>query len=887
MCTQVSSSRSPKIHTPYSDIWAKTFDVIDDIVTIQDKSLKVLMANQAACVFFDTTVDDLIGRHCYELFASISKPCPHCPLLDTIEDREKHKAKITHKKCGKVIEMSSALVIGDGNKEYLVHIARDITDRIKTEKNLQESEERFSLAFRASPDAVNINRLQDGLYVEVNNGFTELTGFTADDVQGKTSFEIDIWNNPADRKKLINALQDKGYCENLETTFRRKDGSLTIGLMSARVINLKKVPHVISITRDIKHIRRLESEVLEQKMLFETMFNAIADGIVITDTYRNIMVANQGMTKTFGYRPEELIGRSTLMLYADPENYHESGTNFFNAGASPNDQFFISYYSHKSGQVFTGETFGVKLYNNDGKWIGNLGIMRDITERQKMTSERNRLAAAIEYTSDMIVITDETGIIQYVNPAFESVTGYTSKEVIGQTPWFLNSGEQDEQFCQGLWDTISTGHNFNGRVVNKRKDGTLFTEEATISPICDAEGQVLNYVAVKRDITEKISLETQFQHAQKLEALALLTGGVAHDFNNILSVIIGYAEMALEKVDSGNQLGRDLEHILDAGKRSASIVRQLLAFSRQQTISPKVIDINITIEEILKMLNRLMGEKISLSWKPGGQLLNIKIDPTQLDQILANLCVNAKDAIDGDGNITIETTMVTVDDKKHTGGGGLAQKEFILLSVSDDGCGMDKDTQEKIFEPFFTTKKLKQGTGLGLSTVYGIIKQNYGFINVRSEPYVGSTIEIYLPACKDVQEIVEAQPKVRERGKNETVLLVEDDAALLRMAKMMLEGQGYTVLCASSASEAIQISEIQSEEIQLLLTDVILPEMNGNELSRLLQKRYEKLKVLFMSGYTANVIARDGVLDDGVHFLQKPYSINELLSKVRKVLDCG
>lgn len=381
-------------------------------------------------------------------------------------------------------------------------------------------------------------------------------------------------------------------------------------------------------------------------------------------------------------------------------------------------------------------------------------------------------------------------------------------------------------------------------------------------------------------------LEHQLIQAQKMESVGRLAGGVAHDFNNMLSIIIGYAQLAMEKLDSSEPLHTDIVQIFEAAKRSSNITRQLLAFARQQTTAPKVLDLNTNIESLLKMLRRLIGEDVDLAWRPGVDLWPVKIDPSQVDQILANLCVNARDAIVGVGKLTIETRNTRFDEEYCADHAGFIPGKFILLAVSDTGHGMAPEIQDKIFDPFFTTKNLYRGTGLGLSTVYGIVKQNNGFINVYSEPEKGTTIKIYLP--RHTGQIVETRREITQEipvSRGETVLLVEDDSSILKLTERILESLGYTVLSASTPSEAIHSAKDHANKIDLLMTDVVMPEMNGRELSIQLFTNYPNLKVLFMSGYTANVIAHRGVLEDGVNFIPKPFSKRELAEKVRKTLD--
>ena len=398
---------------------------------------------------------------------------------------------------------------------------------------------------------------------------------------------------------------------------------------------------------------------------------------------------------------------------------------------------------------------------------------------------------------------------------------------------------------------------------------------------------------VVRDVTERKraeetqeKLQAQFLQSQKMESVGRLAGGVAHDFNNMLGVILGHVEMALEQVDPTQLLHSDLMAIQQAANRSKDLTRQLLAFARKQTISPRVLDMNETIRGMLKMLRRLIGEDIHLSWLPGKELWTVKIDPSQIDQILANLCVNARDAIAGVGKVAIETGNISFDEAYCADHAGYVPGDYVRLVVSDNGSGMDKETLGRLFEPFFTTKEQGKGTGLGLATVYGIVKQNRGFINVYSEPGQGTTFRIYLPRHmgKAEQASPEGPQEQFTRGR-ETILVVEDEQEILNLTKRMLEKQGYQVLAAGTPGEAIRLAEQYTGAIHLLITDLVMPEMNGRDLAKNILRLYPNIRRLFMSGYTADVIAHQGTLDDGVHFIQKPFSTKELAVKVREALE--
>ena len=420
--------------------------------------------------------------------------------------------------------------------------------------------------------------------------------------------------------------------------------------------------------------------------------------------------------------------------------------------------------------------------------------------------------------------------------------------------------------------TVITGL-FSAQMINLRQ------EPCILSSINDITEQ-------KKAEKERANLEKQLIQAQKMESVGRLAGGVAHDYNNISSIIIGYSELALEKIDPEDPLHKDIVAILTAAKRSTDITRQLLAFARKQTVAPKVLDLNDTIGSMLKMLRRLIGEDIDLAYVPGAQLWSVKIDPTQIDQILVNLCVNARDAITDVGKITVETKNISFDEKYCADHLGFAPGDYVMICVSDTGRGIAPEIMDKIFEPFFTSKEMGKGTGLGLSTVYGIVKQNDGFINAYSELKQGTIFRIYLP--RHIGMAVEAHsenPIEIPFSKGETVLLVEDDLSILELGKRILEDLGYAVIPFNSPSEAIKLAEEQFSKIDILITDVVMPEMNGRELSVHLQSLYPNLKTLFMSGYTANVIAHRGVLETGVNFISKPFSKENLAIKIREVLD--
>ena len=436
-----------------------------------------------------------------------------------------------------------------------------------------------------------------------------------------------------------------------------------------------------------------------------------------------------------------------------------------------------------------------------------------------------------------------------------------------------------------MWKTLSSGKNWHGRLINKHKDGSLYTEESNISPVFDDNGAIQYYVAAKLDISAEIRREEEYRQAQKMEAIGQFAGGVAHDFNNMLSVIIGRAELGMRKLDSENPLYAIFQEIQKTAQRSANLTQQLLAYARKQPASPTVQKLNQSIEGILDLLRQLIGKGIQLNWIPGACSCRVNIDFGHLDQILTNLTINARDAIGSKGTINIETEEVTLDEACCDSHAKFIPGTYAVLTVSDDGKGMDRETLKRIFEPFFTTKGLGQGTGLGLAIVYGAVRQNQGFIDVRSELGSGTTFKIYLPKVMPADIVVTAKSNPAPRKHGKTILLVEDEADLLEVVGVMLSELGYEVLAANSPKEAISIVENATGTINILITDIMMPGMNGRELSRYLQKLNPDLKVLFMSGFTSEIVLQSEIQNKDVHFMAKPFSLKELATNLNGLID--
>ncbi len=529
-----------------------------------------------------------------------------------------------------------------------------------------------------------------------------------------------------------------------------------------------------------------------------------------------------------------------------------------------------------------------QLYNDSRQRAAELEetLAQRIQAEESRRLSEGRYRTLFEHSPFGIVIADHESYYIDANPAICQMLGYTRDDLVGLHASDIVAESEIEHIEPAL-EAIQSASGY-GRVWRfRRKDGSTFEAEvaATTMPGGQLLGLIRDLTDQRRAEQEKAELETGLQQAQRMQSIGRLAGGVAHDFNNMLSVIIGYTDLALEELDSEDLLHGDLVEVRNAAERSANLSRQLLAFARRQTASPELLALDRVIGETLKMLQHLLGEDIELDWKPGEELALVCMDPAQVDQVLANLCINARDAISGVGRIAIETRNVSLDEAYCAENPDAVPGSYVLLSVSDSGHGMEPETLASIFEPYFTTKKEGGGTGLGLSTVYGIVKQNEGLVEVSSRLGQGTTFRIYLPAHASGKEAsrVERSDRVPEGG-NETILLVEDEASILELSRRVLESLGYRVLAAPSPAEALDAARAHPREIDLLITDVVMPEMNGRELARRLEEVAPDLRTLFISGYTADVIAERGVLAEGVRLLPKPFTKDQLAAKVRQAI---
>ncbi len=762
-----------KLRENCKDLWALAYDLMDDIVIIQDAEMRVLAANKAAHQLFQAKDGGLQGKHCHELFSGTSVPCQTFPLHSALRKGLNSSEIIEYQSLRKVFQVNSSIIPRqNGGETYFVHIARDITQYREAERAaLQESEERFSKAFNANPAPMAISDVRSGCFIDVNQKWLEMLGYTKAELIGQTSLAVGIWENPEKRDLMVTELTTKGFLKEYPVTYKTKSGDTRSALRSAERITLRGQEVMLSLIYDFTERQRAENDLRASEERYRNILENIEDGYYEVTLTGTLIFCNDSMCRIFGYPKEELFG--------------------------------MSYRQFTVPEIF--------------------------------------------------------------------------KQLIRTFRGVLRTGKPTKDFD---WQILC-------------KDGKIKDIEGSISLLKNSSGKPTGFRGIVRDVTErkeeereKAKLQALLQQAQKMESVGKLAGGVAHDFNNMLGVILGYAEMALDRLDPKLPLAKDLIEIRNAASRSADITRQLLTFARKQPITPKVLDLNSTMEGMLKMLGRLIGENIVLDWRPGAALWPVKIDASQIDQIMANLCVNARDAIVGIGKIIIETRNSVIDDQYRNSNPEAKPGEYVQIVVADNGSGIPQEVLAYIFEPFFTTKAVGEGTGLGLATVYGIVKQNNGVITVASTPGAGTVLTISLPKFVGKMGLTLKKEEVESAlFGHETILLVEDESKVLKVTKKMLQRLGYNVLAASTPSEAIRLVAQYDQQIDLLLTDVLMPEMNGRDLAEKVHSLYPQLNHLFMSGYTANIIDPEGILEEEMHFLQKPFSKKELAVKVRQALE--
>jgi PAS domain S-box-containing protein len=869
-----------------------------DAVLLTSPDGEILKANAEACRIFDRTEEELckVGR---DGVVDVSDPRLPAALEERIRTG-KFKAELTFlRRDGTKFpgEISSAVFKDKGGLIRTSMTIRDITERKRAEEALRESEDRNRDLVENSQDLMCTHDLQ-GNFLSVNPAPAKLLGYDQSTILNMNVRDILAPEVRNQFSSYLDTIQEKGFANGLMLVQTAAGERRVLEYNNTLRTEGVSSPIVRSIAHDITERWRAEQALRESEEKYRVLVETSPDAITLFDLNLNIIMGNRPALSLYGYeRQEEIIGKSVLN-YLAPEQLaraREDIAKVLETGSMGPVEYTLL---RQDGTFFVAELKGSLILDREKKPNAILCVSRDITGRKKveeaLRSSEEKYRTILETMEDGYFEVDLTGNFTFVNDAECRNLGYSREELIGRN----NRQYTDETMAKKLHQTF-TGVYTTGESVKMldveviKKDGTKSINEISISLIKDSEGKPIGFRGVARDVTErkhmeqeKASLEEQLRQSQKIEAIGRLAGGVAHDFNNLLTVISGNCQLSLLELNEKDPLKGNIEEIKGASEKAANLTRQLLAFSRRQILEMKVLDLNTVLRDLDKMLHRLIGEDIELITLLADDLGRVKTDPGWVEQIIMNLAVNARDAMPNGGKLTIETANVELDEAYARNHVSVKPGRYVMLSMSDTGVGMTPEVRQQIFEPFFTTKEKGKGTGLGLSTVYGIVKQSGGNIWVYSELGKGTTLKIYLPCVDEPAEKLKAQVLGEEfpRG-SETILIVEDDKEVRNLAVRILKRQGYTVLDGSYGDEAFSACRQHKGPIHLLLTDVVMPGMDGRALSESLSQLHPEMKVLYMSGYTDDAIVRHGVMAKGINYIQKPFTVSELTNKVREVLN--
>jgi PAS domain S-box-containing protein len=859
---------------------AAILERITDAFVALDREWRFIYVNRMAEKAIGLPREELLGRNMWELFPDLAGTQFEAEYRGAVSEGRVRHFQEYYRRLDAWFEKHLY-----PSEDGLTVFFRDVTERRRTEAELRESEEMHRLLFERNPLPLWVYDVETLRFLAVNESAARRYGYSREEFLSMTIRDI---RPPEDVPALMEdvASAPVGYGGPSPWRHLTKDGSVIDVEITSYPLTFGGRPARFVLANDVTERHRAERALLGSEARLAGIVESAMDAIITIDEQQRVVLFNAAAEEMFGLTASEALGRPLddfiprRYRAAHREYIRDFGTTGVTsrvmAGAravsalrADGVEFLVE------ASISQIEASGQKLYTV---------IMRDITERREAEERLIRISRAVEGTSDGIRITDLAGNSIYHNPAFLRLVGYTVEEL--NAAGGLNAFMADEALAREMHGTIASGRSWRGEAELKSRDGRAVFVHVSADAIKDDSGSIIGLMCIYTDITERRQMEVQFRQAQKMEAVGRLAGGIAHDFNNLLTAITGYSDLVVDSLSPSDPVRRDVEEIRKAGERASTLTRQLLVFSRQQVLQPKVVDLNALVIGIEHLLRRLIGEDIELSTALDPDLTSVKADPGHIEQVIMNLAVNARDAMPRGGRLTIETKNVRLDEqyaREH--GRVVTPGPYVLLAVSDTGVGIDEITLQRIFEPFFTTKEQGKGTGLGLSTVYGIVKQSGGHVWVYSEKGRGATFKVYLPPAGARAEAEEAEePAKAERGTG-TLLLVEDEEMIRKLARKVLEGGGYTVLEAANGLEALRAAEAYEGPIHLLVTDVVMPQMGGGDLVERVTPLRPGMRVLYMSGYTDAAIVHHGVLDEGTNFIQKPFTPDALLRKVREVLE--
>lgn len=771
------------------------------------------------------------------------------------------------------------------NMEALENRCRDL------QSALERSEDRFTKIFHSSSNPMTITRMADGCVLDLNDASAALGGFAREELIGASPARKGLWADTRQRDMILQKIKEEGSVRNERVEFLGKGGEVHQVVFSANPILYNDEPCLLSVAMDITHQLKESAALRESEERFRLITHTIDEIFYIFDAEKGTaLYLSPAFERIWGFTPDKALNRKEPVIDPVHPEDREKVMNWGPMLKSAKKPFSYEYrIIREDGSIRYIWDQGYPISEKNGEVKLFVGTGRDVTEwrlaEEALRESREYLHQIINGIGDPIIVKDQDHKLVLVNDAFCEFCGEPRESLLGTTGFEHFPQEMVSKLWKDEDEIFRTGQGKQTEDIISDGLGHTLTLMTKKSLLIDKNGNKQMILAI-RDISEYKRLEAQFLQSQKMEAIGVLAGGVAHDFNNLLNVINGYSELLGDDLPADSPLREDVEQIRDAGRRAAALTSQLLAFGRKQILQPEILNLNQILLEMSSMLRRLIGEDIDLVATTHPDLGMIHADPAKIQQIILNLVVNARDAMPEGGKLTIETSNFEFHEEYIKDHPVTTPGSYIMLAISDNGAGMDAETQARIFEPFFTTKAKGKGTGLGLATVYGIVRQSNGYIWVYSEPGKGTAIKIYFPrAYGELSQAPVAKTDSSAFLGSETILVVEDEAAVRSLAVRLLTDRGYTVLEASQGADAVRIAREYAGDIHLVVTDVIMPGISGKAMVAQLQAERPDIKTLYISGYTDNAIVHHGILDSDVAFLQKPFSVESLARKVREVLD--
>jgi len=886
------ASRTKQLHES-ERLLAAIIDGIAAPVFYKNAAGVYLGCNEAFSKFLGLPKASIIGKKAFDIAPSDLA-------------RQYHDADLTLMKEGNVQVYEAEVVDNSGARRHvmfhkspfrdpagkidgIVGAMLDITERKLAEEALRKRDDYIGVILDNLPIGIAVNSVDPVVKFEyMNDNFPKFYRTTRESLAELDLFWDAVYKEPAFKEEIRKRVLDD--CASGDPARMRWEDvpiarqGVETAFITAQNIPIPNKQLMISTVWDVTERKRTERALAESEERYRTAIEYSNDGVAILKGKTHIYV-NRKYLDIFGYtQAEEILNRSFLhLVHPDERDWVLELSERRAKDDSVPSRYECKGIKKNGDPIFVEVSVARTSYRGEAV---SLGFFRDTTKRRKAEEERILLAAAIEHASESVLITDLNGSIQYVNPICEEITGYLKDELIGQNPGIFQSGKHERSFYQSLWANLNQGRMWKGHFVNKRKDGSLYEEDATISPVINEAGKITNYVAVKRDATEDIRREKQLRQARKMEAIGTLAGGIAHDFNNILSAVIGYSEIALDRIQNDEKLKDHLQEILNAGVRARDLVKQILTFSRQSEQEMQPVKVKLIVKEVLKLLRASLPATIEIRQTIESDGI-VMADPTQIHQILMNLCTNAAHAMRQKGGLlSVSLTDLQVTASMADRYPGAAPGPYQVLAVGDTGHGMSADVVEKIFDPFFTTKAKEEGTGMGLSVVDGIVKGHGGLITVESEPGKGTKFQVYFPIARKSGRL-EAEIIGPLPSGDEHILLVDDEKPLADIGRLMLERQGYRVTTRTSSIEALELFKAKADHFDLVLTDLMMPNMTGLELARELLKIRPDIATILCTGFSEN-LTEETLHAAGIRaLLLKPMTAHELAHAVRKVLDLG